>query len=168
MNSYAKYLVSFGSGLLFAVGLVVGGMTQPAKVVGFLDFFGSWDPSLAFVMGGAVVVYAVVFRWVLKKKRPWLAPKFRIPTRSDLTWQLVGGSALFGVGWGLAGYCPGPALTSVATVSTTALVFVASMTGGMLLYKLFDAAVLSNEAKAAPEADSQAVPERIAVPSSES
>ena len=138
-----KYLISFASGLLFSVGLAVGGMTQPGKVVGFLDVFGKWDPSLAFVMGGAVLVYLVLFRTSTKRDKPFFEKKFRIPTRSDIDWQLVAGSSLFGVGWGLAGYCPGPGLAAAGSGATTGLIFVAAMTGGMFLYQAFDKFVLS-------------------------
>lgn len=137
-----KYLASFGSGLIFAVGLIIGGMTQPSKVVGFLDFAGKWDPSLAFVMGGAVLAYSVLYRLIVKKRRPLCEPKFHLPTRTDLDWRLIVGGGLFGVGWGLAGYCPGPGLTAAASLSSPALIFVAAMIGGMLLYSVFDKVVL--------------------------
>lgn len=139
-----KYLVSFGAGLLFAIGLAVSGMTQPGKVVGFLDFFGNWDPSLAFVMGGAVIVNLLLFKFTTKRReQPLFDKKFRIPTRSDIDWQLIGGAGLFGVGWGLAGYCPGPGLTALGSGTATAFTFVGAMVGGMLLYQVFDKYVLS-------------------------
>jgi hypothetical protein len=139
-----KYLVSFGAGLLFSIGLAVGGMTQPGKVVGFLDFFGNWDPSLAFVMGGAVIVNLLLFKFTTERReQPLFDESFRIPTRSDIDWQLVGGAGLFGVGWGLAGYCPGPGLTALGSGSATAFTFVGAMVGGMLLYQVFDKYVLS-------------------------
>lgn len=136
MNS--KTLVAFGTGALFSVGLAISGMTQPSKVVGFLDFFGDWDPSLAFVMGGAVVVNALLFRLVARRKRPVLDTAFHLPSRSDLEWRLVAGGVLFGVGWGVAGYCPGPALTSLATGAVPALIFTAAMVAGMLLHRQVD------------------------------
>ena len=126
-------------GLIFALGLGVSGMTQPEKVKGFLDFAGQWDPDLAFVMGGAVLTYFTLFRLVLKRPRPVFTEKFSVPTRKDLTQPLVIGAALFGVGWGLSGYCPGPALTSVVTGAAEPLLFVASMSIGMLLFHLYDA-----------------------------
>jgi uncharacterized membrane protein YedE/YeeE len=160
-----KYLVSFVSGLIFAAGLVVGGMTQPSKVVGFLDFFGNWDPSLAFVMGGAVLAYSVMFRLILKKTRPFFEPKFHLPTRTDLDWRLVAGGGLFGVGWGLAGYCPGPGLTAAASLSSPALVFVGAMVVGMFLFALFDKAVANVGAGAnAPESNDELVGARIHLP----
>ncbi len=131
-----KHLVSFATGVLFAVGLALAGMTQPHKVVGFLDFTGSWDPSLAFVMGGAVVVYAVLMRLVLRRGAPLLGGAFALPTRRDLSPRLLAGSAMFGVGWGMAGFCPGPALTSVGTLGTGPLIFVVAMSAGMLLHDL--------------------------------
>jgi uncharacterized membrane protein YedE/YeeE len=133
-----KYLVTFGAGILFAVGLVISGMTQPSKVVGFLDFFGRWDPSLAFVMGGAVIINAILYRFIIKRSRPFYDPEFHLPTRKDLDWRLIVGGGMFGVGWGLAGYCPGPGITSVVSLQTPVVVFVAAMAVGMLIFSLFD------------------------------
>lgn len=120
----------FAAGLLFAVGLVVGGMTQPAKIVGFLDFAGDWDPSLAFVMLGAIGVHAISYRLIMKRPSPLFAPKFLVPTRRDIDVSLVAGSALFGIGWALGGFCPGPAITSLGAVSTNAALFVVALLGG--------------------------------------
>jgi len=131
-----KNLSGFIIGALFAVGLGVGGMTQPAKVIGFLDFFGAWDPTLMFVMGGAVVMYTIFFR-VIRGSAPVLASNFQIPTNQRIDGKLIVGSALFGVGWGLAGYCPGPALTSLGSASRDALVFVATMVVGMALFRIY-------------------------------
>jgi len=125
-------LFAFASGLLFALGLGIAGMTQPSKVIGFLDLFGDWDPSLAFVMAGAIAVYMPVFWWA----RGRLAPRLHLPTRKDLDVRLVVGAAMFGVGWGLAGYCPGPALVSLPTLGGSALAFGAAMLGGMHLHGL--------------------------------
>lgn len=130
-----QVIAAFVTGLLFAVGLVVGGMTQPSKVVGFLDFFGDWDPSLIFVMGGAVTVHTLLYRLVLKRKSPIFADAFQIPTRRDFTLPLVVGSGLFGIGWGLGGFCPGPGLASLPSFGAEAAVFVGSMAVGMLGYK---------------------------------
>lgn len=141
-------LVSFVAGLIFAVGLVVGGMTQPAKVVGFLDFAGRWDASLIFVMGGAVAIHFVLFRLILRRGSPILDQKFHLPTRRDLDKRLIAGAAIFGVGWGLGGFCPGPALTSVVS-GTSAAIFVASMIAGMYLHDLRERTRVSNE-KSAP------------------
>lgn len=136
-------LVAFISGIIFAAGLAISGMTQPSKVIGFLDFFGPWDPSLAFVMGGAVLVNAILYRFIIKRDRPLLASEFKLPTRNDIEWRLVVGGALFGIGWGLAGYCPGPGITALSSFAAPAVTFVAAMAGGMLLYSLFEKRVLS-------------------------
>lgn len=96
-------LAAFGCGLLFAIGLAISGMTQTSKVLGFLDFFGSWDPSLMFVMGGAVLTYAVGYRLILRRSTPLLGPAFVLPDRSQITPSLVVGAAIFGIGWGLSG-----------------------------------------------------------------
>ncbi len=133
-----EVLVAFGSGLLFGIGLLVSGMAQPAKVVGFLDLLGGWDPSLAFVMIGAIGVHLVAYRLVPSWGKPLLAPSFGIPTRRDLDPRLVVGAAMFGAGWGLAGYCPGPALVSVATGASSALVFGGAMLVGMAAYTLWE------------------------------
>lgn len=132
MESLAAYL----SGLLFAIGLGVSGMTQPGKVTAFLDFAGSWDPSLAFVMAGAVLVYGVGYRLALRRPKPVLRQGFDVPARRPLDKKLVLGSLLFGAGWGLAGYCPGPALVSLASLQWKPALFVLSMLAGMWLVRL--------------------------------
>jgi uncharacterized membrane protein YedE/YeeE len=120
------------AGGLFGAGLLISGMTEPAKVVGFLNLLGDWDPSLLFVMGGASVTYAIAFRVIQARRRdPWFDAKFHVPTRRDLDPQLIAGAALFGIGWGLGGYCPGPGLVSAASGSTAALAFVGAMLAGM-------------------------------------
>lgn len=126
------------SGILFGVGLVLSGMTQPSKVIGFLDFFGNWDPSLAFVMGGAVLVNLVLFRFIFKRQRPLFAEKFHLPTSKDIDWRLVTGGALFGIGWGIAGFCPGPGITSLVSLQAPAFIFVIAMAAGMFLFTAFD------------------------------
>src|SRR5690606_38391094 len=126
-RSGAITLIAIVTGALFAVGLAISGMTQPAKVVGFLDVFGNWDPTLAFVMGGAVAVHLVATRWILRRPAPVLDRQFRLPAASRIDPRLLVGGALFGVGWGLAGYCPGPALTAAAAGQSTTLVLVAAM-----------------------------------------
>ncbi len=126
-------VLAAASGALFGVGLLISGMTQPAKVVGFLDVLGAWDPSLAFVIGGAIAVYSVLFRLTRGRSQPWLDVKFHLPTRSDIDLPLIAGAALFGVGWGLGGLCPGPGLVAAASGSLPALAFVAAMLVGMLL-----------------------------------
>jgi hypothetical protein len=129
---------AFLGGLLFGTGLAISGMTQPAKIVGFFDFAGNWDPSLGFVMGGALLVYTPIYRAVVRRwHRPIWAPSFSLPTRKDIDWRLITGSGLFGVGWGIGGYCPGPALTSVGARSHDALIFGAAMLIGLGAYQIF-------------------------------
>ena len=137
------------SGALFAIGLVVGGMTQPAKVLAFLDVgglargvsstaqAGYWDPSLAFVMGGALMVTLVAFWRTPQRSKPFADEKFQLPTRTDVDRNLLVGGALFGIGWGLAGYCPGPAFASLLTGGSDILFFVAAMVVGMWAAKRF-------------------------------
>ena len=123
--------VTLLSGTLFGAGLALGGMVDPARVRGFLDIFGDWDPTLAFVMGGAVIVMAIAWRIQARMAQPLIGATFALPDRTDLTPRLIGGAALFGVGWALGGYCPGPGLVSSATGSLPALVFVGTMLLGM-------------------------------------
>ena len=120
------------SGLLFGFGLVLGGMTNPQKIVGFLDVSGVWDPSLALLMGGALAVTATLFPLIIKRDKPLLDTGLHLPARRDIDVPLVIGSALFGMGWGIAGYCPGPALASLGWPVADAALFVAAMIGGML------------------------------------
>lgn len=124
-------LLAYLAGLLFGLGLILAGMTDTSKVIGFLDFFGDWDPSLAFVMVGAIGIHAVLLRLILKRPAPLLDTHFHVPTRRDIDARLVGGAAIFGVGWGLAGFCPGPGIVSLGTGTIAALVFVATMALGM-------------------------------------
>lgn len=132
--SHAKSIAaSFASGALFAVGLGIAGMTQPSKVIGFLDLFGAWDASLAFVMIGAIGVYVVLYRVITKRTSPLFDARFHLPTRRDLDRRLLLGSAIFGIGWGLGGYCPGPGLVAAGSGSLVALAFVLSMAVGMKL-----------------------------------
>lgn len=128
-------LSSYFGGLIFAIGLGIGGMTQPQKILAFLDVFGKWDPSLAFVMAGALVVHFVLFRLIVKRKSPRFASDFQIPSRTDIDQRLFIGAAIFGIGWGLGGYCPAPAITALASLSEKPLIFVVSMIGGMLASK---------------------------------
>lgn len=121
------------SGALFGAGLTLSGMTNPVRVRGFLDIFGEWDPTLAFVMGGAVIVMAVAWRVQSRMLRPIFGEKFSLPDRKDLDPRLVSGAILFGIGWGIAGLCPGPALASLALAPATVLPFVAAMVAGMVL-----------------------------------
>jgi len=134
-------LAAFGAGALFGLGLAISGMTKPAKVVGFLDVFGDWDPSLAFVMMGAVLVHFVAHRIVTRRTSPLLAPRFDLPSNRTVDARLLAGAAVFGIGWGVGGYCPGPALVTAASGASAALVFVAAMTAGIKLEHAIAAAV---------------------------
>lgn len=119
------------SGLLFGIGLTFSGMADPARVRGFLDVAGDWDPTLAFVMAGALVVMAAAWAIARRMEHPLLAPRFSLPDRTDLDWRLVGGAALFGIGWGVAGICPGPAVATLAFAPAAILPFIAAMIAGM-------------------------------------
>lgn len=130
-------LFGFLAGLLFGVGLVVAGMADPAKVLNFLDVFGSWDPSLAFVMGGAALTTFIGYRLVLSRlRRPLLLPGFQLPTRQDIDRDLLLGAATFGVGWGIGGFCPGPAWNALSLAAPGTLVFLPAMLAGMALATL--------------------------------
>ncbi|CAM3831844.1 DUF6691 domain-containing protein [Vreelandella rituensis] len=108
-----RTLMGYIAGLLFGLGLAISGMTDPARVLGFLDIAGRWDPTLMFVLGGAVVTTFIGYRLVFKRLKPLWGDAFQLPTRQDLDAKLLGGAALFGIGWGLSGYCPGPAIASI-------------------------------------------------------
>lgn len=124
-------LLQFVIALIFGIGLVISGMVDPAKVLNFLDVAGSWDPSLAFVMAGAVTVTMAGYRVVLARPKPLFAPEFQLPTRREIDARLLLGAGLFGVGWGLAGFCPGPALTALGLGAPGTLAFVPAMLAGM-------------------------------------
>jgi len=130
-------IAAFLSAFVFGIGLALGGMTLPSKVIGFLDITGNWDPSLAFVMVGAISVHAVTYRLIMKRPSPILSAKFLVPTRRDIDAKLVVGSIIFGAGWGLGGFCPGPALVALATGQAKVLVFVAAMCGGIVLHRVY-------------------------------
>ena len=131
-----KHFTIFLAGLLFSLGLVISGMVDPAKVLGFLDLFGNWDASLAFVMGGAVLVTFIGYRLVLKRDTPLFESGFSLPTRIDIDRDLVIGASLFGIGWGLVGICPGPALAALAIRPLDAGIFMLAMLAGMVLPRL--------------------------------
>ena len=131
-------LSSFIAGLIFGLGLLVSRMANPAKVLGFLDLAGAWDPSLAFVMVGAVAIGAVAFALARRRASGWLGTPMALPATRTIDGRLVGGSLLFGIGWGLAGFCPGPALVALGAGVGKALVFVAAMLAGMLVSELLE------------------------------
>ncbi len=126
-----RALVGLLCGIVFGIGLAMSGMTDTAKVLGFLDIFGHWVPDLAFVMGGAVAVTLVAFRFVLRMQRPLLSPKFSLPATSVIDGRLLGGAAIFGIGWGVYGYCPGPALSAISYLDPKTGYFIGAMLVGM-------------------------------------
>jgi uncharacterized membrane protein YedE/YeeE len=149
-------LVAFAAGALFAIGLVVSGMTDPAKVRGFLDVAGDWDPSLALVMVGGIGTHFVLRRLILRRAAPVASPTFADPAKAPIDAKLLAGSALFGVGWGLAGYCPGPAIVTAGAAGREGLLFVLAMAGGILLHRLV-------RARPAPAAEPRSTPQ-VAAP----
>jgi len=126
-------IVAVVTGLLFGAGLAASGMTNPEKVQGFLDLTGVWDPSLMFVMGGAVVVTLISFRFILKLSRPVFSEQFHLPSSTSIDSRLIIGAALFGTGWGLVGYCPGPALAAIAYLNSDVMIFLVAMFVGAFL-----------------------------------
>lgn len=142
MSLVTRILPPLVSGALFGAGLVIGGMTDPAKVRGFLDLFGAWDPTLAFVMGGAVIVMTVAWRLQSRMVRPLFGEGFSLPDQRDLDGRLIAGAALFGIGWGIAGLCPGPAVASLALAPSVVLPFVIAMLAGMAVHRLIPEPVL--------------------------
>ena len=131
-----RILSTLIAGLIFGTGLILSGMANPIKVQNFLDFFGSWDPSLALVMGGAILVTMPGFWLVQKRKTPFFNNVFHLPTKTDFDFRLLAGATIFGVGWGLGGFCPGPAVTSLSLAAKGTLVFVPAMLIGMAAAKL--------------------------------
>lgn len=141
--------MSFITGLIFGLGLILSGMTNPAKVIGFLDLTGNWDPSLGLVMGGAVLVGLVAFRFAGKRATSLLGAPMRLPTARQIDRRLVLGGLTFGVGWGLAGFCPGPAIASLASAGTKPLIFTIAMLGGMAIYEVQDRLAMARRQNAA-------------------
>ena len=133
-----KILMALTSGLIFGIGLIFSGMTDPGKVQAFLDLAGPWDPSLAFVMGGAVLVTSTGFPFVMKRPSSLLGEAMRLPKATQIDRRLVLGALTFGVGWGLAGYCPGPAVASLVSGGTKPLIFVAAMVAGMAIFEMLE------------------------------
>ncbi len=129
-----RYLIALSAGLIFGLGLIAGGMTDPAKVKGFLDLFGAWDPSLALVMGGAIAVGVFAFAAGRKRSLSWTGEHMEIPGNTVIDARLLGGGVLFGIGWGIGGFCPGPALVALGSGMAEAGIFVAAMLAGMVLH----------------------------------
>lgn len=144
-------LIGLLAGLIFGAGLGLSGMTKPSKVIGFLDLTGRWDASLAFVMVGAIGVYGIASRLILRRSAPLLDEKFHLPTAKSIDGKLLGGAALFGVGWGLAGYCPGPVIVGLGSKQLAPLVFVGAMVVGMLLHGAFAAKAPAGEPRGAED-----------------
>lgn len=142
-----RLLVSYLIGLVFGVGISISGMANPAKVLNFFDVAGAWDPSLAFVMGGALIVTLIGYRFVLKRPAPVLSASFQLPTLRSLDLPLIGGSAVFGIGWGIAGFCPGGALPALGTGRAEVIVFVVALIVGIFAAKIMQKA-LANRASA--------------------
>ena len=134
----ARDLMALLAGVTFGLGLVISQMVNPAKVIAFLDLFGNWDPSLAFVMGAALIVTAIGYRLVWLRPRPVLAEYFQVPGNRKVDAKLAIGAVLFGIGWGLVGLCPGPAIAALTIGGVPALGFLAAMAAGMLVFELFD------------------------------
>ena len=134
MNALIAASIAAISGLVFGIGLIASGMTDPAKVKGFLDLAGAWDPSLGLVMGGAIAVGVGAFALAKRRKRSWTGERIELSTSTVIDARLIGGGALFGVGWGVAGYCPGPALVALGGGSASAGLFVLAMLAGMALH----------------------------------
>ena len=128
-----KNLAALIAGLVFGLGLIISGMSNPAKVLAFLDLSGEWDPSLLLVMLSGLAVTALGYRWAGQMSAPLFAGRFQIPTRRDIDWRLVFGAVIFGLGWGLAGLCPGPALTAVSLGGTGIIVFLVTMVLGSVM-----------------------------------
>ena len=133
-----RIITSLIAGLVFGIGLIISGMTNPAKVLGFLDLAGLWDPSLALVMGGAIAVGVVAFQLARKRSKSLLGDPMRLPSATQVDRRLLLGGLAFGVGWGLAGFCPGPALASLAVGGTKPAIFTVAMIGGMVIYELIE------------------------------
>ena len=134
MNALIAASIAAISGLVFGIGLIASGMTDPARVKGFLDLAGAWDPSLGLVMGGAIAVGVGAFALAKRRKRSWTGERIELSTSTVIDARLIGGGVLFGVGWGVAGYCPGPALVALGSGSASAGLFVLAMLAGMALH----------------------------------
>lgn len=148
MPRFAKYLALYAIGLIFGLGISISGMANPAKVVNFFDVFGTWDPSLAFVMGGALVVTFIGYRLVWRRPAPLTEPAFSLPPTDKIDARLIGGALTFGLGWGIAGFCPGGALPALGTGRSEVLIFTAALVCGILLAKALQRASAGKSARA--------------------
>ena len=151
----SRLVAAFAGGLIFALGLGISGMTDANKVIGFLNLAGDWDPSLAFVMVGAIGVHISLFRFIIRRPSPLFSDTFHIPTRQDITPQLIVGAGIFGIGWGLGGFCPGPGIVSLAGRSS-AVIFVVFMLIGMLTYKFIHSSKQATKKELAVELEEDA------------
>ena len=133
---------SFLAGILFSCGLTLSQMINPTKVISFLDISGNWDPSLAFVMGAALTVTFIGYRTVLNRKLPFFVDKFQVPTRKDIDTKLILGASVFGIGWGIAGLCPGPAIASISFGGNNSIIFVVTMTTTIFIYRYINSKVV--------------------------
>lgn len=152
-------IIAFFAGIVFAIGLGLSGMTDPGIVMGFMDVAGAWNPTLMFVMVGALLVYFTLSRATLSRNTPVVGPKFVLPTKSEIDARLIIGSSLFGVGWGLAGICPGPGITSLVTGAPHVAVFIATMAGGMYLNDVVNRVLAAHGAKAGAKAETEPMTE---------
>ena len=148
-----QYFTSAVSGVIFALGLILSGMIKPSKIVGFLDFTGSWDPTLAFVMGGALAIFLPTYRIVVRRKKPILAQTFDVPKSHDITWQLAVGAIVFGVGWGMTGLCPAAAIAALPALSPNALTVTLGMAIGIVGMRTVRHSLNKSGATPAPMAD---------------
>lgn len=150
------FAISYISALIFGLGLGLAGMTQPRKIIAFLDIFGKWDPSLLFVMVTAIAVHGSFYFFIKKRSSPLFAPGFRLPNNKKIDKKMVLGSLLFGAGWGLGGLCPGPAIVAIFSGASSVLIFLASMSAGIYLYYIVIHLILINSLK--KSSDKEAVP----------
>jgi len=152
MTSLRALVPGFGTGLLFGIGLLLSGMTDPRRVLAFLDFFGAWDPSLALVMIGAILAHAPALVWTRRLHAPLLGPAFAQPPRFPIDSRLVGGAVLFGLGWGLVGYCPGPLVVAAATLNADTGLVLCGVAAGIMVHRLYAHARVAVETNPTPAA----------------
>lgn len=142
-----RIIAAYCIGLIFGLGIMISGMANPAKVINFFDIFGTWDPSLMFVMGGAVVTTFIGYRWILAGGKPLLSARFDLPTVTRIDPMLIGGASIFGIGWGISGFCPGGAIPAIGTGRMEVLVFMVALIGGLIVTRFARAAASASGAK---------------------